>query len=312
VAGAGVAPLKKAANVKAVRAKFSVLCALESFDIITDIIFLATVASVVAYGDGLSRSSDSLFHQPSTLEALSFVYEYRSPSAEFNLDTQAHYDLDWRSLAQLIQQGADSPGRREFTLTLYRRDTCGTAREIGVLDSQSYNTLQSNFYNTYPGQSFPFTQATALRPLTRVLSSFASGYGQYSTRNLRCVDGKLSELIDLSQSPPVKVAQSAVARNYGAAEQPCCALDAPSSPMYLDGTLNPGGTSASSYGDSSSTTAQFSTEVFWREYNVTVRRIPDPNFSFSGSPAAVRTYPPSSTTQITTTLRPGSRRPPRR
>ena len=150
---------------------------------------------------------------------------------------QAHYDLDWSSLAQLIQQGADDPGRREFTLTLYRRDTCGTAADIGVVHSNyqyvyDINTVGNSGTSVTP----PFSKITALRPLARVLSR--SAYP--GTRYLRCVDGKLSELANFTASPPVKLNTSVVAAGYGAAERPCCALDADSSPMYRNGTLNPG------------------------------------------------------------------------
>jgi hypothetical protein len=117
-----------------------------------------------------------------------------------------------------------------------------------------------HFYSAYPGQSLPVRGATALRPLQRVLSSSLND--AFRTRNLRCIDGKLSELLDYSASPPTKVLQIDVEANYGSLERPCCALEDTSSPMYRDGTLNPGGITASSYGGGGKT-SKFPTEVFW-------------------------------------------------
>ena len=152
-----------------------------------------------------------------------------------------------------MTQAAENP-RKDLTLSIYRRDGCGTAAEIGVITQD----ITYGYSGTTPFYYSFTTTATSLRPLERTLMKSGS---QYATRYLRCVDGKLSVLADFASQS--QIPQPTVESLYGTPEKQCCALDPSSSPMLRDGTINPGGTESSSNGGSGNPNSQYATEVFW-------------------------------------------------
>jgi len=153
-----------------------------------------------------------------------------------------------------VAQAAESPRKEELTLSIYRRDDCGTAAEIGVIsqDTMYGYTGTTPFYYSFT------TTPTSLRPLERTLMKSSN---QYATRYLRCVDGKFSILADFAGQ--IQIPQATVESLYGSPEKQCCALDTSSYPMLRDGTINPGGTESSSNGGSNNPNSQYKTEVFW-------------------------------------------------
>ena len=173
---------------------------------------------------------------------------------------QAYYDLDWRSLGQLVTHAGEDPRNEALTLSIYRK--CGTAKEIGV--------IAQNIINVNNGPTFSLTQsATVLQPVEKTL--IKGNDNEYATRHLSCINSDYSVLADFSVSPITQIPPSIVAVNYGSAERTCCALEPSSSPLYRDGSINPGGLSAYqeiSASSSRGTYAQYMTEVFWCVTNI--------------------------------------------